>query len=223
MNFPPFSSSIGLTDLPGTPQRSQHQCLNSPWICFSFDLVIQRRAPRLAIQNPPGTSSVQRRKGDIEFFSTPDFHLRDLLRTYALKAISRYQRPRLVLGVMNDCQVSWPMWPDRLRCGIFGPSGCGSERVKWPWQPVASFWPSQAPVAPGSGSSAYSPTSRRPHVDKGWGSCRRAFWEIKTWPNFLQSMSVWGGGRGGHSPASFPCFLPLRLHAGSPGAACLSA
>lgn len=121
---------------------------------------------------------------------------------YALRAISEYQRPQLVLGMMNDCQVFWPMWwSPSLR--DFGSSGWGTDGVKWLWQPVASFWPSQASIASGSGSSAYSPTSRRPLVDKGWGSCRQAFGEIKTWPNFLQSMSERGTRR---SSASFPFF-----------------
>lgn len=106
---------------------------------------------------------------------------------------------------------------DHLHCRVFGPSGWGRGGVKWPWQPVASFWPSQASIASGSGSSAYSPTSWRPHVDRGWGSCRQAFGEIKTWPNFLQSMSEKGD-------KAFLCFLSLLLHAccpGAHGAACL--
>lgn len=106
---------------------------------------------------------------------------------------------------------------DHLHCRVFGPSGCERGRVKWPWQPVASSWPSQASIASGSGSSAYSPTSRRPHVDEGWGSCRQTFGEIKTWPNFLQSMSEKGD-------EAFLCFPPLLLHPccpGAGGAACL--
>lgn len=103
---------------------------------------------------------------------------------------------------MNDCQVLWPVcWSPSLQ--DFGPSARGMDRVKWLWQPAASFWPLQASIASGSGSSAYSPTSQRPHVDKGWSSCRQAFGEMKTWPNFLQSMSERGTRR---SSASFPFF-----------------
>lgn len=149
----------------------------------------------LATHNPCYRSRVQRRKKDIEFFPTLTF---TCLNVCATSCIYMPWKPYQGIKGRSWC---WEWWMtarccgpcgDHLHCWIFGPSACGGERVKWPWQPVASFWPSQASIAPGSGSSAYSPTSWRPHVDKGWGSCRQAFGEIKTWPNFLQSMSEKG-------------------------------
>lgn len=137
--------------------------------------------------------------------------VRDLLRISAPKAVSKYQRPKSVLQVMNDCQVlrptcwSTPWW---------GLSGLGSPysftlafaglRRLWQW--LISLFPRHldGPMWIKVGA----------HAVKHLGKWRHGLISSRAWVRKEE------GGEGG----ALLCFLPLRLHAGCPGArgaACL--
>lgn len=127
--FPPYISTSFFLHLSYKPVQAplrgrRHQCLNSPWIYFSFDLVIQCCAPWLATQNPCYRSWVQRRKADIEFFSTQTFSCTYVCATSCICPESHIRVSKAAVGAGNDEWLPgvvahvvitfvagfWPLW-----------------------------------------------------------------------------------------------------------------